>query len=95
MINNDKPIANPLIVFREDFDDWAILFDPDSGDALGLNPVGVFVWKRLDGNHTIKSIVMELRDNCEDAPAEVEDHVTDFIKDLVEHGLAGYEFEGA
>lgn len=95
MINNDKPIANPLIVFREDFDDWAILFDPDSGDALGLNPVGVFVWKRLDGKHTVKDILLELRDNCEDAPAEAENDVTDFINDLVKHGLAGYESEGA
>ena len=24
-------VANPAIVLREEFDDWAILFDPDSG----------------------------------------------------------------
>ena len=26
---NDKPVVNPDLVFREEFDDWAILFDPD------------------------------------------------------------------
>ena len=33
MSQGDNPIANPLIVLREEFDDWAILFDPDTGDA--------------------------------------------------------------
>lgn len=45
---NDKPVANPLIVLHEEFDDWAILFDPDRGNAFGLNPTGIFVWKLLD-----------------------------------------------
>ena len=52
MSRADRPIANPLSVLREEFDDWALLFDPDSGKVVGLNPVSVFIWKRLDGNHT-------------------------------------------
>ena len=60
MANTNKPIANPIIVLREEFDDWAILFNPDSGDAHGLNPIGVFVWKRLDGKHTINDIIEEI-----------------------------------
>ncbi len=92
MPDNDKqPIANPLLVFREEFDDWAVLFDPDSGNAFGLNPVGVFIWKCLDGHHTIEDILKELRGNCEDMPDEAGDHLKDFIKDIVEQGLAGYE----
>ena len=57
VMQTEKPIANPLIVLREEFDDWAILFDPDSGDAFGLNPIGVHIWKRLDGNHAVKDIL--------------------------------------
>ncbi len=30
----DKPIANPMIVFREEFDDWAVLFNPETGDTF-------------------------------------------------------------
>jgi len=89
--DNSKPIASPLVVLREEFDDWAILFDPDSGNALGINPVGVFIWKLLDGKHSIEDILVELSKNCEDVPAEAEVHVRDFIQDLVKHGLAGYE----
>jgi len=28
----DKPIANPIVLLREEFDDWAILFNPDTAD---------------------------------------------------------------
>ncbi len=87
----DRPIVNPMVVLREEFDDWAILFDPDTAQAYGLNPVSVFVWKRLDGNHTISEILQELRAACKDAPAEANDHMRDFVKKLVEKGFAGYE----
>ena len=91
MSHTDKPIANPLIVLREEFDDWAVLFDPDSGDAFGLNPIGVFIWKRLDGNHSVKDILKDLQENCDDVSEEVENDLQDFIQDLVQRGLAGYE----
>jgi len=92
--NNNKPIANSLVVLREEFDDWAILFDPDSGDGFGLNPVSVFIWKRLDGRHTIQDILEELRGECENVPEDSEDHVKTFIQAVVQQGLAGYELQG-
>ena len=91
MPDTAKPIANPLVVLREEFDNWAILFDPPTGNAFGLNPVGVFVWKRLDGLHTIKDILNELRKSCEKVPEKVEDHLKEFIQDLVEKGFAEQE----
>ena len=42
-------LANPVAVLREEFEDAAVLFDPDTGEGYGLNPVGVFIWKLLDG----------------------------------------------
>ena len=93
MPDKHKPIANPLVVLREEFDDWAVLFDPDTGHAFGLNPVGVFLWKRLDGHHTPDRIVMEIRAHCENVPDEVQAHIEDFIQDLLKQGLAGHEVE--
>lgn len=92
---SDKPIANPTVVLREEFDDWAVLFDPDSGNAVGLNPVGVFIWKRLNGDRTSQDILKELHENCEGVPDEAEDHLNKFIRGLVEQGLAGYEIQKA
>ena len=79
----EKPIANPMIVLREEFDDWAILFDPDSGDAFGLNPIGVHIWKRLDGKHSVTDILRDLQ----------EGDLQEFIEDLVQRGLVGYEIQ--
>ena len=93
MPENDKPIANPSIVLREEFDDWAILFDPDSGDGFGLNPVSAFIWNILDGKHTLQDIIAEVRENCEDVPDDVEERVKAFIDDLVERGYAGHEIQ--
>ena len=53
MTKDDKPIVNPYVQLREEFDDWAILFNPDTGRGFGLNPTGVYVWKLLDGAHTV------------------------------------------
>ena len=88
MHEQDKPVAKPSVVLREEFDDWAILFDPETGNAFGINPVGVLVWKLLDGNHSIQDIVKEINETCEGVPKEAEGHLTDLIKELVEKGLA-------
>ncbi len=93
MVANTKPIANPMVELREEFDDWAILFDPDSVDGFGLNPVSVFIWKRLDGKHTVQDILAELRENCKNVPDDAEVRVKRFINDMVAHGLAGYELQ--
>ena len=86
-----NPIANSVLVLREEFDDWAILFDPDSGEACGLNPVGVFIWKRLDGFHAAEDILTELKENWENVPENVADHIEEFVQDLVRRGFVGYE----
>ncbi|MDQ7783739.1 MAG: SynChlorMet cassette protein ScmD [Desulfomonilaceae bacterium] len=93
MRGKSKPTANPDLILREEFDDWAILFDPDTGDGYGLNPVGVFVWKRLDGRHSEKDILEELIRAFDDVPEDAEAHLSEFVKDLAGRGYVGYEVE--
>jgi SynChlorMet cassette protein ScmD len=89
----DRPIANPTVVLREEFDDWAILFNPDTAEAVGTNPVGVAVWKLMDGKRTLKDIVAEIQDNFTDVPDAATTDVTAFIKDLAKRGFVGYELK--
>jgi SynChlorMet cassette protein ScmD len=89
----ERPVASPLAVLREEFDDWAILFDPDTGNAFGLNPTSVAVWKLLDGSRTVDQIVVGIRDRCGDIPPSADTEIREFIRDLVDRGLAGYEVE--
>ncbi|NPV63164.1 MAG: SynChlorMet cassette protein ScmD [Methanotrichaceae archaeon] len=85
------PTINPQVVCREEFDGWAILFDPDSGKAFGINPVAVRIWKNLDGKTKKEDILQELKSSFSEVPENIESDFVDFVRDLVEKGFAGYE----
>ena len=91
MTRHDKPVANPNIQLREEFDDWAILFDLTTGQGFGLNPTGVYIWKLLDGKHTLDGLLEEIHQGTEGVPKEANDHVTAFVDDLVSEGLASFD----
>ena len=83
-------IANPEVVFRQEFDDWAVLFEPDSGETYGLDPVSAFIWTKLDGKNSKEEILTALEKECEDGiPEDASQHIDDFIADLEKHGLVG------
>lgn len=87
-MTEERPLANPEIVFREEFDDWAVLFDPDSGDTYGLDPVGAFIWKQLNGKHSREEILEKLRLECEEGiPDEAPEHLEEFLQDLTNKGF--------
>ena len=89
----DRPIANPLVVLREEFDDWAILFNPDTAAAAGTNPVGVAVWKLMDGKKHLDEIAAEIKNRFDDTPAAAFKEIAAFVDTLVENGFAGLEVE--
>jgi len=90
----DRPIANPIIVLREEFDDWAVLFNPETAYALGTNPVGIAVWKLLDGRMNIEEIAAKIKNSFEDSPDATGKEVSAFIDTLAENGFVGLEVEG-
>ena len=84
-------------MLREEFDDWAVLFSPDAApgfSGFGLNPTGVYLWKLLDGEHTIDALAEEISHLPEDTPEDVRDHIAAFVDELVEKGLAGFDIAG-
>jgi len=93
MNQTDRPIANPIVVLREEFDDWAVLFNPDTAEAVGTNPVGVAVWKRMDGKRSIEDIAAEIKNSFEDAPDAAFKEIAAFIDRLAENGFVGLELE--
>ena len=93
MNRTDRPIANPVVVLREEFDDWAVLFNPDTAAAVGINPVGVAVWKKMDGKRSLNEIVLEIKTGFADASEAAREEITAFIDKLAEQGYVGYETE--
>ena len=39
--------TNPLAVFRTEFDNSGILFNPENGDIFALNPTGKVIWQAI------------------------------------------------
>ncbi len=83
----DKPVANPSVVLREEFDDYALLYNPDSVEVYCLNPVGVKIWKQFDGQHTVDDILKDLQTSVNNVPGEACEHLKEFIADLAKRGL--------
>jgi len=79
---NCNPLRNPDIVFREEFDDWGVLFDPETGNAVALDPVAVFYWKHLDGSNDMPTLLGMLKQECEDVPEGAPEHLDKFIEKL-------------
>lgn len=82
-----NPLRNPDIVFREEFDDWGVLFDPETGNAVALDPVAVFYWKRLDGTNDCHALVEMLKLECDDVPEEAMEHFYEFLGQLEKVGF--------
>jgi SynChlorMet cassette protein ScmD len=78
----------PDIVLREEFDDWAVLFDPDTGKTCGLSPTGVFIWKQLDGTKSkddiLKAMTVVYGEDIQDEAAVDYDK---FIEQLIKNKL--------
>ena len=91
MVEQGNPIANPVAVLREEFDDWAVLFNPDTGDAVGINKTGVLLWRLMDGRRSIDEIVEEVGNRYSDVPGTAPREVADFVSQLADYGLIGYE----
>ena len=87
MGRNDKIAANPNIVLREEFENHAFLYDPDTGNTFPLNPVGAYIWKQLDGRHAVDEILEKLHLDFENVPDSAVDDVITFLNDLSKRGF--------
>ena len=80
-----------MVVLREEFDEWAVLYNPDTSDAVGINPVGVAIWKLLDGKHSLTEIAAEVQARFEEVPESAADDLVAFIHNLEERGFVAKE----
>ncbi len=84
-------VRNPVVVLREEFDDWAVLYNPDTAEAAGINPTGVAIWKLLDGRRGVEELVAALREGFAEVPGSVEAEVREFVARLLKGGFVGSE----
>ena len=90
-----NPLANPVVVLRKEFDDWAVLFHPDTAEAVGVNPVGVAIWEMLDGKNSLEDITALISNDFADVPGSAAQEIETFIDDLTKRGFVGSELDPA
>ena len=85
-----KYLVNPDVSFRQEGDDGAILFNPDTDSLEVVNPVAAEIWTFLAAPRTRAEVVAHLCAVCAGAAREqVEKDVEEFIGALVKKGFIG------
>jgi SynChlorMet cassette protein ScmD len=83
-------LRNPDVVLREEDEDGALLFNPDTNQVRVLNATAVFLWHLCDGSKGVPDMVAALKTQFEGVPEkEAEDHVKSFMDDMTANGFIG------
>lgn len=64
-----------------------VLLHLKSGQYHGVDIVGWTIWNLLDGSRTIAELAQELRVRFPDAPSQLNEDVSTFVRDLLERNL--------
>ncbi len=78
----DIPEIDPRAILNEEFEDWTILFQPLTGEVVGLDSAGVLTWKLIDGKRSGEEIAAALGSHFEDAPLSVREDTRAFLQNL-------------
>ncbi len=62
MNNQIKYKANPVVSFKDEGNEGAVLYNPDTDKCVILNPVGAAVWLYLENPKTLDEIVLKLNE---------------------------------
>lgn len=82
-----KPKLRQPIILREEFDNYAFLHDPDTRKSYVLNPVGVFICRRLDGTNEVASIATAVKAEFAGASRTASKEIAAFVAGLKKAGL--------
>ena len=86
----DHLMINPDVSFRQEDEDGAILFNPDTDGLKVVNPTGIVIWRFLAQPHTQAEVIAHLLEAFDGAPeSQVAGDAEAFIKDLVQGGFIG------
>ena len=81
---------NPDVIVKEEDEDGALVFNPETDRILVLNPTAFFVWKQCDGSRTMADIVQTVADKFEGVPQdEMESQVATYINEMVAASFIG------
>ncbi|MGH3011333.1 MAG: PqqD family protein [Gaiellaceae bacterium] len=74
---------NPQVAYRGlAGEGGAVLLHLETGAYHGLNTTGILIWDLIDGERARPALVAALREQLDDAPADLDAEVERFLDDL-------------
>ncbi len=78
---------NPSLVFRKEFDQSGLLFNPDDGRIFTLNPTTAFICEQLQKETTQETILAAMQEKIKNVPAEAASDLVAFLEQLRKAGF--------
>ena len=76
------------VMVRVESDDYAMVYDADTGSSFAITPTAVYIANCLTGEKTIQNIADKIREEFEGVPENIEAVVEKFILTLIERKMA-------
>jgi DNA-directed RNA polymerase specialized sigma54-like protein len=83
--------VSPDVVLREEADDWGVLFDPDTGNNVVLNPMAISMFKLMRKGRDSEEIAAAIRAEYDEVPETLSADITELIESLAAGGFIGFE----
>lgn len=82
-------VANPKLVLREEGEEGAVLFDPDTGMVRLLNSTAAAIYGLIDGRRTVSEIGEVLRRRYDEFGTDAETQVMGLLDRWHRSGIVG------
>lgn len=83
-------IQNPDVNLRDEDEDGALLFNPDTGKVQLLNSTGFYIWKLCAEGSTVDELVAAFKADFEEVPEDqVVADVEEFVDYMMDSGFIG------
>jgi len=91
-LDETRYVQNPDVNLREEDEDGALLFNPDSDRVQLLNSTGLYIWKLCAQGRTQSEIAAAFLQDFDEVPAEtVAADVEEFVTSMLDSGFLGVQ----
>jgi len=83
-------IRNPDVSLREEDEEGALLFNPDTNQVKVLNNTAICIWKLCNGQNNIQFFIETIKGEFDQVPDDlIAQHIQNYLDELMESGFIG------
>lgn len=86
-VNKDKIYIQVENCLLEQMDEDSLLFNPQTGTTLHLNPPSAMVWQMCDGGRSVEQLIADLTEAFPEQAKQIPDDVATALAELQNRGV--------